>query len=266
MAVTARQADQSETTLRRGMSILFALGGPEAIAQGGLGVVRIAELVGRDKGQVSRTLKTLEACGVVERDPRTLHYRLSWRLFTLAARAGDHRLLEVAPAVMATLSGRIGETVHLTALQGTEVLTILTHQAPRVIRASGQVGETTPAYCTSAGRSLLIDHPADTLRQLFRDCSFNLGGPHGPSNVEQLIERVGEVRRAGYATVRHEMEAGLVAAAAPVRDFRGRVVAALNTSAPEYRLGERLDETGREMAKAAAELSALLGHAAAGDA
>lgn len=267
MAVTARarQAEGPETTLRRGMSILFTLGGPEAIAKGGLGVVRIAELVGYHKAQVSRTLKTLEACGVVERDPRSLHYRLSWGLFTLAARAGDQRLLQVAPTVMASLSGRVGEPVHLTVLQGTEVLTILTHQAPRVIRASAQVGETTPAHCTSAGRALLIDHPTEALRELFRGTDFSLGGPHGPRDVEQLIQRVDRVRQTGYATVRHELEAGLVAAAAPVRDFRGRVVAALNTSAPEYRLGKRLEDTGREVAAGAAELSARLGHAAAQD-
>jgi IclR family KDG regulon transcriptional repressor len=260
MAVTARQAaEQSETTLRRGMNILFTLGGPEATAEGGLGVVRIAELVGRDKGQVSRTLKTLEACGVIERDPRTLAYRLSWRLFTLAARAGDHRLLEIAPALMARLSTRIGETVYLSILSGTDTLTILAHHAPRVIQASARIGESAPAFCTSAGRALLIDHPPEALHDLFRDSDFAVAGPHGPRDAHDLVERIDTVRRCGYAAVRHELEPGLVAVAAPVRDFRGRVVAALNASAPEYRLGERLDAAGHDTAAAAAELSVLLG-------
>ena len=40
---------------------------------------------------------------------------------------------------------------------------------------------------------------------------------------------------------------------------RGELVAALNISAPKFRLGERLEEAGREVKRAADELSALLG-------
>ena len=57
-----------------------------AAADGGpLGVVRIAELVGREKSQVSRTLRTLAETGFVERDPATRGYRIGWRLFAVGA-------------------------------------------------------------------------------------------------------------------------------------------------------------------------------------
>jgi DNA-binding IclR family transcriptional regulator len=151
-------ADQSETTLRRGMSILFALGTDEALEGRGLGVVHIAELVGREKSQVSRTLRTLEECGVVARDPETLQYRLSWELFALAARAGDHQLVEAAPPILERLVSRLEETVYLNVLQGNEVLTIAMQQGARIVSASGTVGGSSPGYCTSAGRALLLDH------------------------------------------------------------------------------------------------------------
>ena len=60
-------------------------------------MTRIAELVGREKSQVSRTLQVLSEDGLVDRDPDTRAYRLGWRLFALAARAGDSRLAESAP-------------------------------------------------------------------------------------------------------------------------------------------------------------------------
>ena len=56
-----------------------------------------------------------------------------------------------------------------------------------------------------------------------------------------------------------EFEAGLVGAAAPVRDFRGHIVAALNISGPKFRLGERLDQAGAAVRLAAQELSTQLG-------
>lgn len=61
------------------------------------------------------------------------------------------------------------------------------------------------------------------------------------------------------ALVDEEYESGLVAAASPIRDFRDHIVAALNVSAPKFRFGERLEDAGKEVKRAADELSALLG-------
>jgi DNA-binding IclR family transcriptional regulator len=71
--------------LRRDLDLLEALASPEAQRAGGLGVVRLAQLTGREKSQVSRALKALAEEGIVERDPDTLGYRLGWRLFSLVA-------------------------------------------------------------------------------------------------------------------------------------------------------------------------------------
>ena len=51
----------------------------------------------------------------------------------------------------------------------------------------------------------------------------------------------------------------LVGAAAPVRDFMGHIVAVFHVSAPKFRIGERLEVAGKEVKRAADELSTLLG-------
>ena len=118
------------TSLRRGVAVLSALHGEEALAAGGLGVLRIAELVGSDKSQVSRTLKILAEYGLVDRDPHTRAYRLGWQLFALASRAGDTHLLAAAGPVVKELGRTLGERSHLSVLQGTEVLTLLSEASP----------------------------------------------------------------------------------------------------------------------------------------
>jgi IclR family KDG regulon transcriptional repressor len=248
-----------EATLRRELAILIILGCEEAVENGGLGVVRIAGLIGREKSQVSRTLKTLAESGFVDRDPSTLHYRLGWRFFALAARAGEQRLLGVAPPLLERLVKNLGETAHLSVLQGTEVLTVLSESPPHAVKADGWAGRTVPVYCTSSGRVLLLDHDRDTLYDLLSDVEFRELGPSTVRGVEELHERLVAARAQGYALVDEEFEFGLVGVAAPVRDFKGRLVAALNVSAPKFRLGERLEGAGQEVKKAADELSALLG-------
>src|ERR671917_1914230 len=126
-----------EVNLRKELAILIVLGREEAVENGGLGVVRIAQLIGREKSQVSRALRTLAESGLVDRDPSTLHYRLGWRFFALAARAGEQRLLSVAPPLLERLMKNLGETIHLSVLRGTEVLTVLSESPTHAVKADG---------------------------------------------------------------------------------------------------------------------------------
>ena len=248
-----------EADLRKELAILIVLGGEEAVEDGGLGVVRIAGLIGREKSQVSRALKTLAESGLVDRDPSTLHYRLGWRFFVLAARAGGQRLLSVAPPLLERLMKSLGETVHLSVLQGVEVLTVLSESPSHAVKAVGWSGRTVPVYCTSSGRALLFDHDRDALSGFLSGVEFRELGPNTVRDVGELYEDLEAARVRGYALVDEEFEFGLVGAAAPVRDFRGRIVAALNVSAPKFRLGERLEAAGEEVKSVADELSVLLG-------
>ena len=263
MVVTARDGRERvgvDTSLGRGLEILAVLGGEEATASGGLGVVRIAQLVGREKSQVSRALKTLAESGFVDRDPDSLVYRLGTRLFTLAARAGHQRLLSAAPPVLEALVARTGETAHLTVLDGAEVLTLLSQPSPRAIRASGWSGRRVPVHCTSSGRALLFDHDRARLAELLPGPELPARGLGSPRDASELHRRIAAARTKGYALVDQEFEAGLVGVAAPVRDFRGRIVAALNVSGPKFRFGIQLDTAaGPDVKRAAGELSTQLG-------
>ena len=257
--ILTRVVGVKETKLRRELAILTVLGGEEAVEERGLGVVRIADLIGREKSQVSRTLKILAESGFVDRDTATLQYRLGWRFFALAARAGEQRLLVVAPALLERLVESLGETAHLSVLQGTEVLTVLSESPAHAVKADGWAGRMVPIYCTSSGRALLFDHDREAVSRLLSGVEFRELRPGTVRNIEELQESISLARKRGYALGDEEFEFGLVGAAAPVRDFKGRLVAALNISAPKFRLGERLEDAGREVKKAADELSALLG-------
>lgn len=243
------------TSLNRGLQILLALGSEDALDNGGLGVVRIAERTGHDKSQVSRTLKALASSGLVERDPESLAYRLGWRLFTLAARAADLRLLEAARPLLMRLVKDVGERAHLSVLQGPEVLTLLSQSPPHAVQVAGWVGRTVPAYCTSAGRALLIDFDRTALTALLDGEDWQSKGPNAPRDIDELDARLRVCRTRGWAFSDEEFEPGVVGIAAPVRDFRGRVTASLNVSAPKFRLKGRIEETALRTKNAADELS-----------
>jgi IclR family KDG regulon transcriptional repressor len=238
---------ERETSIRRGVEALLTLASEEAAAEGGLGVTRVARMLGREKTQVSRTLATLAEYGLVDRDPDTRAYRLGWRIYAMAQTAGSRHLLDSARPLLAGLVARFGEGAHLSVLQGAEVVTVLSEQSPHAVRAVNWIGRNTPAYCTSAGKALLLDRTREELEGLF-----------GGRTAAELADAIGAARERGYAIADEEMDAGLTAAAAPVRDGHGRIVAAINVSGPTFRVRSRLDEIGAGVAAAAAELSAAL--------
>jgi len=249
---------ERETSIRRGVETLLTLASDEAAAEGGLGVTRVARMLGREKTQVSRTLSTLAEYGLVDRDPDTRAYRLGWRIYAMAQMAGSRHLLDSARPLLAGLVARFGEGAHLSVLQGVEVVTVLSEQSPHAVRAVNWIGRSTPAYCTSAGKALLLDHTPEELEVLFDGRPFVGTAPATAGTVGELAAAICGARERGYAVADEEMDAGLTAAAAPVRDGPGRIVAAINVSGPSFRVRSRLDEIGAGVAAAAAELSAAL--------
>lgn len=247
------------TSLRRGLAILRAIGDEEALGAGPPGVTRLAALIGSDKSQVSRSLKILAEHGLVDRDAETRGYRLGWRLLAMAGRSSRSALLAAAEPVLKRLVRETGERAHLSVLSGTQVLTVLSEGSDHAVQAAGWVGRSVPLHSTSTGRALLFDHTTEEVADLVADMSFAGATPKAPRNAQQLCERIAASRARGFALVDEEFEAGLVAVAAPVRDFGGRIVAALNVSAPSFRFATKLPRAGKQVKAAADGLSASLG-------
>lgn len=268
--------------LARDIEILELLGSLEAIRSGGLGVVRIAQLTGRDKGVVSRALATLAECGLAERDAETLTYRVGSRLFALAARTQESELVRAGREHLRRISLATRETSHLCVLRGGNVLTLLSELSAYEVRTTGWEGVTTAAWRTPSGRVLLSDWAEESLAQWYAEHGHD-SAVVGQLNTEiaasgmlavleqpppekavvtdfpSLLAEVALIRSRGYATLDEELEHGVVGASAPIYDFNDRIIAAINVSAPKARIGGQLDTLGAFVARACGELSAALG-------
>lgn len=252
----ADMPDEGASSVQRVIAVLTALGEHD---RGSVGVVEVARLVGREKSQISRTLRTLAESGLADRDPDTLGYRLGWRFFALAARAGEQQLLLCAPEIMRGLVRTVGERVHLTVLDGTDARTLLSENPPRSVQTANLVGRATSLHSTSCGQALLFDTTERDIRAMFDGTPFVAKGPKAPKDVDEFIARVRRAAGKGFATCVDEFDADLAAAAAPVRDHRGRIVAAINISGPKFRIARNLATAGRQVNAAAGYLSENLG-------
>jgi IclR family transcriptional regulator, acetate operon repressor len=231
-----------------------------ANAGGELGVTELARRLEVHKSTASRLLATLQEHGLVEQNPASDKYRLGYGLVRLAgAVVAELDLARAARAVMQELADRTRETVNLALLQGDQVVNIDQISAPHLVVNVNWVGKQNPMHCTSTGKVLLAFLPADDRRRLLSKPLHRLT-PRTITERSTLDKQLQRVREDGYAFTLEELEVGLNAVAAPVRDSRGAVIAAVSVSGPSYRVSpQRLGDLGMMAREAAEAISRRMG-------
>ena len=227
-----------------------------------LGVMELSRRVDLHKSTVSRLLATLESEGLIERVPETDKYRLGFMLMRLAGQVTHFSdLREAARPALVELTERSHETVHLAVLDGDEVVNVEQISGPHLVREANWVGRRTPLNCVANGKALLAYQSEATIARL-------LAGPlprfteRTIVDPERLRRELAQARERGYAQALGEIEEGLNAVAAPIRDASGAVVAAVSVSGPAYRVtADRIPNLGALVVGAAANISARLGFA-----
>ncbi|MGO2748887.1 MAG: IclR family transcriptional regulator [Pseudoclavibacter sp.] len=284
-APTAGKSGETNSSgLTRDVGLLELLASDRARRAGGLGVTELAQLTGRSKSIVSRALSTLEAAGLVRRDPETRAFTVGPRLFAIASRSSEAQLVQLGRPVLRALVRATAETAHLSILHGGNVLTLASEVSPKEVRSAAWEGVTTAAWRTPSGRVLVSDWDEASLVDWYeihgRDAAVvNAELVGREPNLFQLYEEppqsgtfvtdrrtlfaeLNRVRAQGFAVVDGELEDGVIGASAPVYDHTGRIKAALNVSGPRERLASRVTHLGAVLKQAAASLSSSLGYLA----
>ncbi len=128
-----------------------------------------------------------------------------------------------------------------------------------LIGSTNWVGRRTPLHCSSSGKVFLAHMPEALRRQLLSGPLEALT-PRTVTDPARLRRQLEEVRVRGYATIQEEIERGLNAVAAPVRQLNGEVAAALSVSGPSFRVRPvDLARLGRLTIDAAGAVSRRLG-------
>jgi IclR family acetate operon transcriptional repressor len=174
------------------------------------------------------------------------------------ARSGIGRedLVELAQPSMRRLAEESGETANLFVVRPTGTEAIAQVDGRHLLGATNWMGRELGLHCTAAGKVFLAFDAAQ-----LPDGELERLTAATVTDRERLRREYAAIRDQGYATIVDELEPGLSAVAAPVRDRGGAVVAALTASGASLRLApQRLRLLGRVALEQAHALSNRLGH------
>jgi IclR family transcriptional regulator, pca regulon regulatory protein len=213
-------------SLERGLSVVRAFDQqrPE------LTLSEVAAVTGVTRAVARRFLLTLEALGYVRSEGR--YFSLTAKVLELGyAYLSSLTLPEVAEPHLEALVAEVNESSSVSVLDGLDVVYVARVPVSRIMTVSISVGTRFPAYATSMGRVLLAGLTEDKLEAYLTAVRLSPLTTRTLRSEPELRAELARVRAQGWALVNQELEEGLRALAAPIRDRNGKVVAAMNVSA-----------------------------------
>lgn len=239
----------------RAVTILKLLADDDALT-----VSDVAERLQVHVSTASRLISGLRAHDLVERSEATGNLRLGVGLLRLAGvMVSRLDIATYSQPVCDALAARVGETTNVAILDEDAAINVCQAQGPGTVALQNWVGQRTTLHSTSSGKALLAFLPERRRGALLAQ-DLEQYTPLTHINAESMEEELAQVRLRGWAHAVEELEEGLNAVAAPIRDHTGRVIAALSVAGPAYRLSEeRLPEVAEEVIRSAEEISRQLG-------
>jgi IclR family KDG regulon transcriptional repressor len=253
--IKPKQKQTLQTAIRTGLALTcFSDHEPE------LRVSRLGNILKIPSSTAHRILASLEVAGLVEQDPNTKRYHLSWHMFVL----GNTVLNSIGiggeiDAVMRSLADICNETVNLGVRSANTVMYIRKIESSEILKADTPVGSLVPLHCTAIGKVLLA-HLSEELREMLILDPLKRWTKHTLVDRKELENELILVQERGLAFDNEEFLEGVRGMACPIRNYQGNVIAGLSIGAPSSRFTEeRISQLEPEIKKQANLISSRLG-------
>lgn len=226
---------------------------------GHLGVSELSDRLRLAKGTVHGLLRTLQAHGLVEQDPRSQLYGLGPFVLQLSSSYLDHnQLRQRSLAWSASLATEFRETVRVGEPVDAGVLIV--HHIARFESALQlpEVGSVLPAHATALGKAILAFSPQSVVEAVSRVGLPKLTA-RTITTAAALRRELGAVRDRTFAFELEEAVLAEVGLAAPIFERGGQVIGAIGVVGPRGRLVEEFATLSDPLIEAARGISREFG-------
>ena len=169
-------------------------------------------------------------------------YRAGTALFSMGSSfSGCFPLLDYVNETLEALAAKLQETCYFGSLEDGQVLYLSKQDSPQPLRVLTDTGRRMPAYATSLGKALLMDHGLAELQALYPD-GLSAVTPNTITDPQLLAVQLQQARTDGYTWEVEESTEHVRCFAVPVRKH-GSIVAAISVALPLFRYREEQKHT-----------------------
>lgn len=199
------------------------------------GVRQLATELGFSKSSVQRILSTLLQHGFVRKNEETNKYELGLSVLELSSiflkQIDLHK--EAMPILM-KLANTHRETAHLAILDNLNVVYLAKVESNQSMELISYSGHHIHTHCTSSGK-LLLAHSDRYLVDTIIEKGLNKFTSNTITDRQAFLNELSKIKQQGYSVSKGELNSNVSSISVPIRDYSGKVVAAINLVGPTPR-------------------------------
>lgn len=193
----------------------------------GLGTKELEDLLELNKIATHRLLATLENRGFIERVGS--NYIIGLKMVELSSRKLNNIELKTeASPYLRQLVNTLKLPVQMAIREKAEAIFIEKIQSVNSLRMYCQIGKRIPLYCSGVGKALLLQEEDENILTKLSKVKFEKFTPTTLETPKEVLEEIKIAREKGYAIDNAEHEGDVFCIAAPIYDYRGKIIAAIS--------------------------------------
>jgi DNA-binding IclR family transcriptional regulator len=200
-----------------------------------LSLTEAGRVLGVHKSTALRILQTLEAARFVRKTGAGTYVFGSGLIELSEIALGSMDVRQFAAEHLRHLQRRTGHTVHLAQLTGDEIVYIDKVDSPAfdAVKLPSRIGRAVSIYASAVGKVILAYLPREERDRILAPVTFERYTKTTLTDMDSLEAEFARIVERGYGTDNGEHDAYAMCVAAPIRDSRGRVIAAVSITAIE---------------------------------
>lgn len=233
-------------------------------AERSVGITELSSKLSFPKSTVHRILNILLNYSIVNKDKETSKYRLGLRILEYSNsfyNSFDFR--QIAKPFLKKVCLETGLTTFLTAWYNDRSICIdsIAPSQNANTHLFVEIGKEMPFHSAASAKILLAHQPPDDIKRIINVKSLQKYTPRTIVNLKKLEESLLEIRRKGFAICDEELEEGIKAVAAPIKDINRKTIASITITGLFKRISSsNIDELTDIVVNSAKEISKKIGY------
>jgi DNA-binding IclR family transcriptional regulator len=206
-----------------------------------------------------RLLKVLQKRNYVDQLPNSKIYVVGLGFLSLVSRRlGTLEIKTEAEPILTNLSLDLRQVTFLGVQSELDVM-YLDKKDFHDNKNFFSIGLKLPLHCTALGKSLLMQYTPDEIRAMYTGVDLFALTSHTITDIEELIREVKKSKERGYSFDKEENKLGHFCIAAPIYDYKNKIIAAVSSSWDSSAVDRKM-LTILAVKKAATTISKRMGH------
>lgn len=245
-------------TLLRAIDILELL----SKSKEGYTLAQLSSMLDSPKSSIFDIMKTLVYKNMVIEDNQSgiTKYKIGLQSFLIGSSyLNDTDIVNIAKNDLIDLANRMQATTFMSILDDDMVTYLYKYESEKTIITTANIGSRRSIHSSALGKVMVAFGTDEDLKRAIQRTDFIAYTEYTITSVEKYLDQLKEVRIKGYAKSDREDTLQQVAAAAPIRNHDGKVIAAISCVG-FYESQIDLDDLGLVVKDVADKISVKLGY------